>query len=888
MRRILLGCLLLLAIGCGTQHSGTIQISDPLVESNRQWQALVDKANFALKQERADAALDFYNQSLELKPESSDVHLKIAQIHLKNGDYESAVESFQTSLRIAPDQVDAWNYLGYVNEKLQRYDEAVSAFHSTLERAPANLYALNHMGLAYRQLGKLDEAEAVLRTALDIDPKCERSENDNTHNYLGLVYEDKGDVADAIAEYRESIRIFPEEIWARNRLGVLYENQGRYYEAQLVHAETLEIDAENALAKQRLQAMQEASGQVAVDVSPVEIVADDTQAIIAAAPDASEYPDADAVVLLSKFSHEVLSDNRSRYTTHRIIKVLTERGKQHADIAVPFNARSQNIGVNFARTILPDGTELEPPNEAYSDVTPPGLLSYNLYSDMMWKVVTMPAVVPGAIIEYQVTLEDAAGSTAGQEVWFWGGMQFQGTEPVLQSVCAVRIPTEHALAWRVYQTDTEPEIQATDEHRIYTWRAGAYPSMPVEPSIADAASQLPRLSYSSVQTWERVSQWYRDLAKERYEADDAIRAFTQELTQGLDDHEAKLRSIYNFVAGDIRYVGIEYGQGAYQPSPAPEVLRYRYGDCKDKATLLITMYDLIGQKAYPALLQPSPYEPVDTSLPSPTQFSHLIVAMPTPDGDYLWLDPTAAYCRFGELPHADQGRTALVVNEEDGVLEQTKQYGSDSNRLELSSHLKLTEDGMLSGREHTIAYGEYNQLYRLTYHSMNPSQWKNSVAIEMATRYPGVQVEDVQVSHLDNLNHPIEVAVIFQAPIPTNGPIVLPLSLTELGDYASFVALPERQYPLDLGYPARFEQTTVLELPTGWAMQSQQKSGKWESNIGVYEREVVRDVNHVRWQSTFEIQDTVIAPDAYQPAKRFLERAVQESRLPLVLVRPAS
>ncbi len=774
---------------------------------------------------------------------------------------------------------------------MRRYDEGIEIFHSVLEREPTNLYALNHMGLAYRQIGEFDKAEAVLRTALDIDPGCERSENRNTHNYLGLVYEDKGQLWEAIAEYRESIRLFPKDIWARNHLAVLLENNGRYYEAQLLHLDTLEIDEDNPLAKQRLQAMQQSVGQMAVDVSPVDIVSDDIEQVIANAPDASDYPNADVVVLLNKFSHDVLKDGRSRYTTHKLIKILTERGKAHADIAVPFNAQTQNIGVNLARTILPDGTELEPPNDAYSDVTPPGLLSYNLYSDMMWKIVSMPGVVPGAIIEYQVTLEDAVGITEGQKVWFWGGMQFQGNEPVLRNVCAVRVSETQSFTSRVYNIDLQPEIQTTDAHRIYVWRTGEYPAMAVEPSIARFSELIPRVSYASIQSWDQVAEWYRDLAKDRYEADESIRSLTQELTQKLQDHEVKLRSSYNFVTNDIRYVGIEYGQGAYQPTRATDVLRFRYGDCKDKATLLITMFELLGQKAYPALLQPAPYEPVDPSIPSPSQFAHLIVAVPQDDGKYFWLDPTATYCSFGDLPIGDQGRTALVIREMDGELVQTPVFPAKRNQLSIESQLTLHEDGTITGREHVIARGEYNQLYRLTYARTKPTEWKNLLAGEMARRYPGVQIEEVQLKYLDDPNRPVELEVFFRAPLPSQADpshLVFTMSQPELMNYASLVVLPERTYPLDLGYPMQLEHTSVLELPQGWVLQNEPRNAQQESVIGSFERKLTRVDNRIEWSLQLEIRKHTVPVEEYGVAKRFLEKVAQENGVYLILVKPSS
>ena len=82
-----------------------------------------------------------------------------------------------------------------------------------------------------------------------------------------------------------------------------------------------------------------------------------------------------------------------------------------------------------------------------------------------------------------------------------------------------------------------------------------------------------RLSYSSVKSWDDVYNWYKGLAKDRYTPDEAIEEAVNQLTGDLITDEDKIREIYHFVASQIRYVGIELGRSAYQPSPAAEVLK---------------------------------------------------------------------------------------------------------------------------------------------------------------------------------------------------------------------------------------------------------------------------------------------------------------------------
>ena len=113
---------------------------------------------------------------------------------------------------------------------------------------------------------RFDEGIAVLRKALSFDPRCERPECENLHNYLGLIYLEQGKVGEAIAEFRESIRLFPTDIWARQQLAALYEDQQRYFEAQLQYQQLLEVDPDNLLAITRLQALSQ------LNLNPIQVV----------------------------------------------------------------------------------------------------------------------------------------------------------------------------------------------------------------------------------------------------------------------------------------------------------------------------------------------------------------------------------------------------------------------------------------------------------------------------------------------------------------------------------------------------------------------------------------------------------------------------------------
>lgn len=883
--------ILLLLSGCSIfsrSQPGEEVIVDPLIERNKAWRKQVEAGNLALQDGDLTGALEAYQAALTIKPKTSQIQFQIAKLYFQQEAYEKARDAFAATVTLDPKNMDARNSLGYIYEQLNNYEAAAQVYESTVKVEPHNLYALNHLGLAYKQLGRLDDAERVLRKAVEIDPKSARPDSKNLRNYLALIYLEKGDIGEAIAEFRESIRLFPKDIWSRQNLASLYEAHGRYYEAQLQYHKILEIDPQNLLAPTRLQALAQLdrSVSVSIEIAPVDLIDIDIEAVIAAAPDAADYPDADAIILLNQFSHEVTPSGKSRYTTHQLVKILTERGVQnYDDIAIPHTPKAQYITVNIARTITSDGAVIEPPEEAFNDVTPPGLLAYNLYSDSMWRVISMPALKPGVCIEYQVTLEDAGAESVGSASWFWGGYSFQSTDPTLQSAYALRVPKGTDFKWKTIHCQLNPQILHEEETSTYLWTHSETSALKTEYNMPATNDIVPRLSYSSVESWEAVYNWYTDTAKDRYTVDQAIEETVEELTADLLTEDDKIRAIYHFVASQIRYVGIELGQGAYQPTPADQVLSVRYGDCKDKTTLMISMLDLVGIEAFPVMLNPAPYQRVDLEIPSLGQFSHLIAAIPRGDGYYIWLDPTADTCSYGDLPVRNRGRTGFILLSERGEFVDIPISTPESNQLIVDTEIALTEDGTVQGTMRVDTRGQYNTEARLEYKQVSPSAWKDTLAVGLSKQFPGVRVDSVQISDLADLNVPVQLNIAFTAENyaePIDNRLVFPVPSDEFSDYAEIFAAAERQHLLDLSYPMQMKKTIQIMLPEGWTATFPQDV-RLENRFARVDRRYKLEGNRVHYEIDFVIKKSIIQPEDYPIAKRFFDMLAREDRTQLIL-----
>ena len=145
---------------------------------------------------------------------------------------------------------------------------------------------------------------------------------------------------------------------------------------------------------------------------------------------------------------------------------------------------------------------------------------------------------------------------------------------------------------------------------------------------------------------------------------------------GSGDLWKRIEPICHFVQKEIVYLSITIftdSMAGFRPHPATRVFGDRYGDCKDKATLLCTMLEAVGVEGHVMLVNYGAPKQNSPEWPS-AQFNHAIVAIrateaPPPGWtsvrsggeDYVLFDPTDDEVPLGLLPIGDTGGFGLVL-----------------------------------------------------------------------------------------------------------------------------------------------------------------------------------------------------------------------------------
>ncbi len=173
------------------------------------------------------------------------------------------------------------------------------------------------------------------------------------------------------------------------------------------------------------------------------------------------------------------------------------------------------------------------------------------------------------------------------------------------------------------------EFSLESGERVYVYTVTNGKIEESEPQSIPAQEYFDNLYFYNPTTWDEVGKWYASLSQDKMVADKEISAKVAELTKGMKDPQESMRALYNFVR-KIRYVSITLDKHSMIPHRASETLRNLYGDCKDKATLLVTMLRSSGTNAYIALVNTNHL--IEKNIPTPLVFNHAVVAVPKPDG----------------------------------------------------------------------------------------------------------------------------------------------------------------------------------------------------------------------------------------------------------------
>jgi len=486
-----------------------------------------------------------------------------------------------------------------------------------------------------------------------------------------------------------------------------------------------------------------------------------------AAATAVAAPEGTNVVLLEDDESYTFDEaGRLTHVAYFVYKVLTQKGAEGWDnFSVgwqPWHEARPEIRV---RVITPDLNEhLLDPRTITEGPALEG--EYKLYSDAKRLRAPFPAVAPGVVIEEEfIERETEPLFAAGRAGWTNFGRE---RVPVQHSHVEFDAPASLPLRTStLLLPDLKPTREESNGRVKLTLDIGRLePIEPRDPNLPSEAPAYPQLNYSTGASWQAVATAYAKIVDEH--ADVAtVQESVNKLIAGKNSVSEKEAAILDYLGREVRYTGIEFGGAAIVPHKPSDTLSQKYGDCKDKATLLVTMFRAAGIPAYVALLNAGSRMDVPPDQPGMGLFDHAIVYAPgapaskkskTATAD-LWIDATDRYARLGQLPIADQGRLALIARPETTVLVNIPESTSKDNALVEFREIKLSENGPASITEKTQPGGVYESRYRFYYADKPDQETRDNLKAYIKAQYLAEDLGSVERTDPADLSRPFELTI---------------------------------------------------------------------------------------------------------------------------------
>jgi hypothetical protein len=295
------------------------------------------------------------------------------------------------------------------------------------------------------------------------------------------------------------------------------------------------------------------------------------------------------------------------------------------------------------------------------------------------------------------------------------------------------------------------------------------------------------------------------------------------------------------------------------------VFARKFGDCKDKASLLVVMLREIGVDASLVLARTRVGGDLDSEPASLAPFDHAIVYVPKYG---LWLDGTAEFSGAYELPAPDQDIPVLVVDE--GKLRRTPVLPAAKNRVRTSETVHLEASGAARVEEHEWVSGEVAHEWRQHYQA--PGERLERYDKAWNAKHPGAHVESVELNDVTDLERPVEVRATINVPDwghSDGNNLLLPAIGREADMLRSYARLSTRKHDLVLGFPWQQDDRVTVTIPPGFSVKRLPESRVVDSPFGHFSMRATVHGGDVTVDASLAIDRHRIAQEDYAAFRRF-------------------
>ena len=319
--------------------------------------------------------------------------------------------------------------------------------------------------------------------------------------------------------------------------------------------------------------------------------------------------------------------------SHYVFKVTNNEGVQNmSNISVSYDPSFQKL--NFHEiNVIRDGKKIDRLSQSsIQKIQRETSMEMHLYDGAETAYTNLSDVRPGDIIEYSYSIKGYSPLNTGH---FSQRLSLEFNIPVGRIINRLIADNGMPLTYKLFNGADSPKVIEEESYKIYIWDVESNESFYFDSYVPSWYNPLKYVSVTSFSSWAEVVDWANKLYNY---SDSDMKNVTIDYNKEASI-EMKITTAIQFVQDEIRYLGLESGIGAYKPNSPLKVFEQRFGDCKDKSLLLVSLLRQLGLESSPMLVNTTMKNGLAELLPSQNVFDHCVVTYDL-DGKTYYVDPT--------------------------------------------------------------------------------------------------------------------------------------------------------------------------------------------------------------------------------------------------------
>lgn len=209
-----------LALGDKEQAKGLV--NEVIVAEPKNFNALFMLASLEKSAGNVDRAASVYQKILQLDPNRSEAQYKLGLIDIEKRQLDRADTAADQMIKQNPKKGDGYQLKGLVSFFRKNYGEAITSLQQAVKLSP-NFEGHHFLGLSYYSKGELENALSQFRLILDRLPTAKQARLMTAQTLLAQNRADDG-----IAEIKKVLAADDADAAAHNLLGSAYMQQGHF------------------------------------------------------------------------------------------------------------------------------------------------------------------------------------------------------------------------------------------------------------------------------------------------------------------------------------------------------------------------------------------------------------------------------------------------------------------------------------------------------------------------------------------------------------------------------------------------------------------------------------------------------------------------------------